>query len=65
VFGAERGEVLPIVVGTRGAMPKNTIRALRKLGITSAGHLRTIFLMALQSSIEIYHAFIDYDGALL
>jgi hypothetical protein len=65
VFGAGNGEVLPIVVGTRGAMPRNTMRALGKLGIKSASHLRTISLMALRSSIEIYHAFMDYDGALL
>jgi hypothetical protein len=48
VFGAENGEILPIVVGTRGAMPKETITALGKLGITDASSLKTISLMALR-----------------
>jgi len=55
------GEVLPIVVGTRGAMPKATLKHLRKLGIGSAADHLTISLMALRSSIEMYHEFIDYD----
>lgn len=64
-FGMEKGEVLPIVVGTRGAMPKETNSALATLGLKQAGDLKTISLMALRSSIELYHAFLDYDGALL
>lgn len=64
-FGEEKGEVLPIVVGTRGAMPKETISALAMLGLKQPGDLKTISLMALRSSIELYHAFMDYDGTLL
>lgn len=60
----EQGNVLPIVVGTRGAMPKNTVDALASLGIKQFGNLKTISLIALRSSIEIYHAFMDYDGPL-
>lgn len=64
-FDAERGDVLPIVVGTRGAMPKDTCTALATLKMGLSKHLKTISLMALRSSIEIYHAFLDYDGPLL
>lgn len=61
-FGATSGEVLPLVVGTRGAMPKETRLALAKLGITARKTLLTISLMAHRSSIEIYHEFTDYDA---
>jgi hypothetical protein len=57
-LGALSGEVLPIVVGTRKALPKETIEALRKLKITDRKTLLTISLIA---SIKIYHAFMDYN----
>lgn len=63
-FQAEKGEVLPIVIGTRGAMPKKTLTSLAILGLKKTGELKTISLMALRSSIELYHAFIDYDCTL-
>jgi hypothetical protein len=59
-----RSEVLPIVVGTRGAMPPDTVRCLYILKIKTKAQLKTISLIALRSSIEIYHAFLDYDGNL-
>jgi hypothetical protein len=59
------GRVLPVVVGTRGAIPKFTIDSLRELGIDDDQSLRTIALMALRSSIEIYHAFLDYNGRIM
>jgi hypothetical protein len=55
------GEALPIVVGTRKALPKETIEALRKLKITDRKTPLTISLIA---SIKIYHAFMDYKFAL-
>jgi hypothetical protein len=55
----EPGRVLPIVVGARGAIPKVTKEALQELGISDNGALKTIALLALRSSIEIYHAFLD------
>lgn len=64
-FEVEDGEILPIVVGTRGAMPKETNSALAMLGIKTIGDLKTISLIALRASIEIYHSFMDYDGTLL
>ena len=63
-YGVERAEVLPIVVGTRGAIPKETITALKKVGIRALRDVQTISLIALRSSIEIYHSFMDYDGRL-
>ncbi|XP_021915981.1 uncharacterized protein LOC110828025 [Zootermopsis nevadensis] len=48
--GAPTAEVLPIVVGTRGAMPTDTIKCLQKLGMGRSYH-KTISLMALRSSI--------------
>jgi hypothetical protein len=59
-----RSEVLPIVVGTRGAMPPDTVRCLEALNLKTKARLKTISLIALRSSLEIYHAFLDYDGTL-
>lgn len=53
-------EVLPIVIGSRGTIPKNTKACLKKLGFNQKDML-TISLMTLRSSIEIANAFIDYD----
>lgn len=61
-LGAVSAEVLPIVVGTRGAMPKETVRNLAKLNITDRQTLITISMIALRNSIEQYHMFMDYDA---
>lgn len=61
-LGAEGGEILPIVIGTRGALPKMTKVALSKVGIQSRRDLLTISLTALRASLEIYHNFMDYDA---
>jgi hypothetical protein len=57
----EPGRVLPIVIVTRGAIPKSTIAALEEPGITDRRSLITIALLALRSSTEMYHAFLDYN----
>ena len=54
------GRVLPVVIGTRGAMSKDSIDNLQDLGIKDRGSYVTLSLMALRSTIEIYHAFLDY-----
>ncbi|KMQ92432.1 r2 protein [Lasius niger] len=59
-LGCQSAEVLPIVVGSRGAMPAQTQANLKKLGCTKS-EMKTISLIALRSSIEIANAFIDYD----
>ncbi|CAK9834605.1 Retrovirus-related Pol polyprotein from type-2 retrotransposable element R2DM [Anthophora retusa] len=53
-------EVLPVVVGCRGAMPKCTQKNLKRLGLSNKDML-TASLIALRSSIEMANAFIDYD----
>jgi hypothetical protein len=58
---AERGSVLPLVVGTRGCLPKSAIETLSELEISDRGTLTTIALTALRYSIEIYHSFMDYN----
>lgn len=58
------GEVLPVVVGTRGAMPKETISSLARIGIKDKSTLKTISMIALRCSIEIFHEFMDYDAPL-
>lgn len=50
--------VLPIVVGSRGAMPLATKRTLTDLNIGKQDQL-TISMMALRSSIEILNRFLD------
>lgn len=57
------GAVLPLVVGTRGAMPKSTIKSMKLLGSGTKHRFTTMSLIALRCSIEIYHNFIDYDDA--
>lgn len=58
--GSVRAKVIPIVVGARGAMPRETIANLKTLGMRKSDML-TISLMALRSSIEMANAFLDYD----
>jgi hypothetical protein len=58
----EPGEVLPIVVGTRGAIPKTTIASLQHLEITDSGSYITLSLLALWNSIEIYCNFMEYNA---
>jgi hypothetical protein len=57
----EPGRVIPVVVGTRGSMPANTIGSLREININDRGSYITISLLALRHSIEIYHTFLDYN----
>jgi hypothetical protein len=58
----ETAEVLPIVVGTRGAFPGNTVEALDKLCINGRSDLLTISLIAFRKSIDIYNNFMDYNA---
>jgi hypothetical protein len=64
-FGTDKGEVLPIVIGTRGAMPKNTLTALNKLNIKKREDVLTISLISLRRSISIYNNFMDYNAHLM
>jgi len=50
------------VVGTRGTMPKETIEALQGIKISDPMTFLTISLIALRSSVNTYHTFIDYDA---
>ena len=61
-LNVDPGQVLPIVVGNRGAIPKLTLSCLEDLKITDRKSFVTLALLALRSSIEIYHAFVDYDA---
>lgn len=63
-LGVKDFRILPIVNGARGSMPKQTLTCLRELHIEDRGSLRTISLMALRSSIETYHIFMDYNAPL-
>ena len=53
------GNVLPTVIGTRGAIPKSTLSSLKELKITDQGSYSTLALLALWISIETYHCFMD------
>jgi hypothetical protein len=64
-LGGENGEVLPIVIGTRGAIPKSTVAALENLNIKEQGDLLTISLIFLRKSISIYTNFMDYNAHLM
>ncbi|XP_077277357.1 uncharacterized protein LOC143905679 [Temnothorax americanus] len=60
----EDGDLLERVIGTRGAMPRDTVTCLRKLQIKDRGSLRTLTLQALRSSVELFHMFMDYNAPL-
>jgi hypothetical protein len=60
-FNTTLGKVLPIVIGTWGTIPKNTISSLNELQIHDRKSYITISLLAFRSSIELYHTFLDYD----
>lgn len=59
-IGCSSAEVLPIVVGSRGAIPAKTRANLKKLRFNKQ-EMITISMIALRSSLEIANAFIDYD----
>lgn len=58
IDGVTEGEVWPIVVGSRGAMPSKTKMLLKKMGMGKADQI-TVSMLALRSSIEIANAFLD------
>ena len=60
-LNVERGRVLPIVVGTRGSMPKATIDSLREMNSNDRGSYISISPLSLRPSFEIYHTFMDYN----
>jgi hypothetical protein len=60
LLGASQGQVVPIVIGTRRAMPKQTQEDLRAIGIVDRKTLLTISLASLRNTIEIFHQFMDY-----
>jgi hypothetical protein len=60
-LNVERGRFLPVVVGTRGSLPKTTIDSLQAINIIDRVSSITISLLALRNSIEIYHTFMDYN----
>lgn len=59
-LGCTQSVVLPVVIGSRGTMPKETKMCLKKLGFAQKDML-TLSMMTFRSSIEIANAFIDYD----
>lgn len=59
-IGCSSAEVLPIVVGSRGAIPNQTRLNLKKLKFNKQ-EMITISMIALRSSLEMANAFIDYD----
>ncbi|CAB3388376.1 Hypothetical predicted protein [Cloeon dipterum] len=58
-FNVTHGEVIPVVIGSRGAMPAETIKGLKKIRLASKGLLKTLSLSALRGSLELYHSFMD------
>lgn len=54
------GAVIPVVVGARGALPRFTVTALKKLGLGDRVSLTDIVLTALRTSIDIARCHMDY-----
>jgi hypothetical protein len=57
-FNVSRGEVLPVVLSTRGAITPNTENNLKLMGI-SKREIKTILMNILRSSIEMCNVFLD------
>ena len=58
LFNASGGEILPVVLGSRGTITPNTEKVLKRLGIAD-NDIKTILLNVLRSSIELCNIFID------
>jgi hypothetical protein len=56
-YNVEDGEVLPVVLGSRGAITPNR-KNLKIIGITDS-EIKTIVMYVLRSSIEISNIFLD------
>jgi hypothetical protein len=63
-FDAEAAAVISIVIGARGAFPKETIEGLKKLNITDRKDLLTMSLISFRKSIEIYYSFKEFNALL-
>ncbi|XP_076397961.1 uncharacterized protein LOC143266308 [Megachile rotundata] len=59
-LNCSEAKILPIVVGSRGVIPRDTLTNAKAIGLTK-NDLLTVSMIALHSSIEIANAFIDYD----
>jgi hypothetical protein len=56
----EKGDkIVPLIFGTRGAIPNMAINELKKLGITKYSTLKTISMINIRSSIEIINEHIE------
>lgn len=58
LFNASGGEILSVVLGSKGAITPNTERVLKRLGIAEKDG-KTILLSVSRSSIELCDIFID------
>lgn len=57
-FNVGRGEVIPVVLGSRGAITPTTEMNLKRMGISDQT-IKTLVLNALRSSIELCNIFLD------
>lgn len=57
---ATRGEVIPVVLGARGALPAATVTSLKKFGMADRRTLLDLCLTMLRTSIDIGRCHLDY-----
>lgn len=57
---ATRGEVIPVVLGARGALPAATVTSLKRMGVSDRKTLLDFTLTMLRTSIDIGRAHLDY-----
>ena len=58
IFKVGGGEVLPVVLDSRGAIMPNTEKVLKRMGIAD-DDIKTIVMNVLRSSIEMCNIFLD------
>lgn len=59
VFKCKTGKVLPLIIGARGALSKESVRSMKTLDILTPGVALTTSMIALQSSLELALRHID------
>lgn len=57
-FNVGRGEVIPVVLGSRGAITPSTEKSLKQMGISNKV-IKTLVVNVLRSSIELCNIFLD------
>jgi hypothetical protein len=57
-YGVDEGAILPVVLGSRGAITPETVKNLKELSVNES-ETKTIIMNVLRNSIEMCNIFLD------